>query len=756
MIQRKNRLLSAAAVVGTCAAGALAQTGPDVIVCALPATDYWGQVNGINGYSVATTSGNIGTLPLAWNSGTTNHPVIPQSMYRWKDGRFTMVGQSWLKHAFATIDNGICGSCSGPTGQQLYPGCSDPYGTGLNGSQGNLGPKFEVNATTGAFNANFFAQGQSGNAIFKRLQVARTDIDVVPTTSRYVVESQYIAPDDAAANNGRNNASWQEIRFTGLNSDPSNVGSTQREEPAIFAWQAFDPSVELIPVDYNDGGILCRFWVGAKVVNNNDGTWTYTYAVQNMNSDRSAQAFIVPLGGSNLVTNDSFVGVQYHSGEPYDNTDWSFNKSEFEAEWSGPTFAENQNGNALRWNTLYSFQLTANSAPVDQTGKIRLFKPGAGSEINVNNLPSPSAGGPLPLALFEDAAPPSLVTPGETFIVSVEIDPRDDSLVSNSAVVRYRKNGGAYDTIPLTDVGGNIFEASLEGALCEDNPEWYFTAEGVDAGVINLPAGGSFAPYSTNVGISETTFSDDATTDKGWTMGAPGDTATTGIWERAVSVPTGAQPEGGVAGPSDMCFVTGNAPVGAPDGDNDVDGGTTSLVSPIIDLDGAEVGTTMSFFIWFNNSAGLSPNEDAFRVDLSDDDGGSWSNALTISPTAPESNGGWFRYVIAPAAFVNLTDSVRVRFVAEDVGNGSLVEAAVDFFAVDFEGCANPVEPATCACDWNDDGNLNDQDFFDWVNDFVSQTGPQAGYDFNQDTFENDQDWFDFINCFVTPPVDCQ
>ncbi len=60
-----------------------------------------------------------------------------------------------------------------------------------------------------------------------------------------------------------------------------------------------------------------------------------------------------------------------------------------------------------------------------------------------------------------------------------------------------------------------------------------------------------------------------------------------------------------------------------------------------------------------------------------------------------------------------------------------------------------------CPCDWSDDGSLNDQDFFDWVNDYFTQTGPQGQFDYNQDGNENDQDWFDFVNCYFTPPAGC-
>ncbi len=70
-------------------------------------------------------------------------------------------------------------------------------------------------------------------------------------------------------------------------------------------------------------------------------------------------------------------------------------------------------------------------------------------------------------------------------------------------------------------------------------------------------------------------------------------------------------------------------------------------------------------------------------------------------------------------------------------------------YAITFDG------PTPCACDWNQDFALNDQDFFDWVNDFFNQAGPRGTSDLNQDGIQNDQDWFDFINCFFAPPATC-
>jgi len=65
-------------------------------------------------------------------------------------------------------------------------------------------------------------------------------------------------------------------------------------------------------------------------------------------------------------------------------------------------------------------------------------------------------------------------------------------------------------------------------------------------------------------------------------------------------------------------------------------------------------------------------------------------------------------------------------------GNGSVCDDSV---------CT----PDACPCDWNDDTNLNSQDFFDFLGDFFSDNA-----DFNTDGQTNSQDFFDFLGCFFT------
>jgi len=365
--------------------------GPDVIVGSLSGISKYGSVNGIAGYSIGTTSCNVGQEELNWISQSNNHPVIGQNIYRIENGRMEQLGQSWLKHGFTALQQGLCCTCqSSGTGSRLGVGCSDPYGSSLNGSQSGLGPRSEVNAYTGVFLWPYTGQGLTGNAAYKRCQVANDDVDpALHPSAVYIAEGHYIAKDDAAAGNGGNNASWRRLSRGSFSSGAwslSPTGATQRRDPAIMAWPVEYPSANIEIVNATGDG---NFYVGSNCIDNGDGTWNYEYAVFNLNSHRSCREFTVPLPDGASITNIGFNDVDSHSGEPYSLTDWSTThipSSPASMTWSTQTESQNSNANAIRWGTMYSFWFTSSSEPAASMGSatLGLFRAGSPASISAD------------------------------------------------------------------------------------------------------------------------------------------------------------------------------------------------------------------------------------------------------------------------------------------------------------------------------------------------------------------------------------
>jgi hypothetical protein len=392
----------AGVAAGSClVAPALGQfsQGPDVIVGEIPNISNYGNVGSIYAYAIGTTSCNKGNENLLWIAGTNEHPVISQNVYRFHNGRFEHIGQAWLKHGFTALTGNACNlGCNGQGGSVLGVGCSDPYSSGLNGSQGGLGPKSEVNASTGFFPFPFTTRNQTGNAIYKRLQVHADDINATLFPgARYFVSSQYIAADDAAAGNDLNNSAYREVQFASNGNMSFVPGSTtQRERAVIEAWAAVDPTITLSTIDIPGDG---RFWVGSKATQLGPNLWEYEYAVLNYNSHRSAQAFRVPLTGSPSIAGTGFSDVRYHSGggivDNYDQSPWTVNIGSGEVSWATQTFAQNELANALRWDTTYNFRFQANAAP--QTGSITLdlFRPGSPNSVPLTAVTPGGASGGL-------------------------------------------------------------------------------------------------------------------------------------------------------------------------------------------------------------------------------------------------------------------------------------------------------------------------------------------------------------------------
>jgi len=159
----------------------------------------------------------------------------------------------------------------------------------------------------------------------------------------------------------------------------------------------------------------------------------------------------------------------------------------------------------------------------------------------------------------------------------------------------------------------------------------------------------------------------------GWGTIAPNDAAT-GTWERGDPQGTGVQPEDDATpAPGVNAWVTGLL-AGSGLGSFDVDGGTTTLASPVIDLTG-QIGPVLQMSLFFSNSQGGNPGEDPLLVDVSGDGGASWVNALsTFTDIAP-----WTARQFPLSGLIPINDQFRVRVQTQDLGvGGSLVEAGVD------------------------------------------------------------------------------
>jgi hypothetical protein len=176
-------------------------------------------------------------------------------------------------------------------------------------------------------------------------------------------------------------------------------------------------------------------------------------------------------------------------------------------------------------------------------------------------------------------------------------------------------------------------------------------------------------------------ISHDMERDPGWTVGAPGDDATTGIWERTDPIGTEshlgrpAQPEDDrTPGDGYRCWITGQSD-GASIGANDVDNGRTTLRTENMDLATTQ-DPVISYWTWYSNDHGIY--DDEWLVQISNDDGNTWIDLLRTTQSNPE----WILHEHRVREYVLPSPEVVVQFVAADENGGSIVEAAIDDFQV--------------------------------------------------------------------------
>ncbi len=295
---------------------------------------------------------------------------------------------------------------------------------------------------------------------------------------------------------------------------------------------------------------------------------------------------------------------------------------------------------------------------------------------------------------------PGLTAPGAEVSFDVTVNPRDETLVPGSETLHFRLDGNSYISVPLAPLGGTAYLATLPLVNCGDVPEFYVSAESVESGQRTSPPGAPGNVFTFEIGEVEVAYTDDLEADLGWAVGAPGDTATTGVWVRVDPNGTTAQPENDTtADPGVNCWVTGQGPAGGAVGSQDVDGGATTLTSPVFDMSDSPNGI-LSYQRWFANTTTGTPGSDTFVIDISNDGGSSWTNLETVGPTG-DVFGGWNRFEARVSDVISPTSQMRLRFVASDTGTAQIVEAAIDDLDVSFVAC----EPVKKSCPGDLDGD---------------------------------------------------
>ena len=364
---------------------------PDVVVWDLPNFRNYSPADNedpnYRAYALGTTSCNQGDVPLLWEANTNLHPVIGQNMYRWKDGRFEQIGMGWLKHGFYALSLSDCGECESTDGSTLGINCSDPYSANLNGSQLSLGPKYQVNATTGDFPFPPDNPPYSGETA-RRCRVLLAD--VLPSENPgavYFMEGQYVCPDDSPDDTGNasNNSSHRRLIMDLSGSIADFDGLTIRELPAIASWDDLDPEVDLHEIEIPGEGTI---WFGSRVFDEGDGTFRYEYAIFNLNVDRSIGALRLPWDASNVANVATHKAPQWHSGEMFTNEPWDMTITGGEMVWSSDSYVSNEMANAVRWANLQNITIITEAEPTIGNATLDFFKPGSPANLRIQtNVP---------------------------------------------------------------------------------------------------------------------------------------------------------------------------------------------------------------------------------------------------------------------------------------------------------------------------------------------------------------------------------
>jgi hypothetical protein len=295
---------------------------------------------------------------------------------------------------------------------------------------------------------------------------------------------------------------------------------------------------------------------------------------------------------------------------------------------------------------------------------------------------------------FPDGLPTHVAPDGSTTL-SVEIADLLGAYQPDTAKLMVRVDS-VTSIHPLSSLGGDSYLGYFPDTPCGQDVDYYLWIKTMENANVFVPAG---APDEAFTALSawsdpELTWYDDSSTDTGW--GVTGD-ATDGQWERGIPYGGNNRPQTDCDDTTGWCWLTDNAT-----GQSDVDGGQTILTSARIDATNA---THVGYCYWYRNKQNNGNGEDdSLDVQVSDDDGTSWRTLYQVGPTGPDTDGLWFTTQQSLASLSGFTpnDAFRIRFIAQDLGQTSRVEAAIDNIQITSVDCSK--QP--CPGDLDGDGQV--------------------------------------------------
>ncbi|MFN0131621.1 MAG: GC-type dockerin domain-anchored protein [Phycisphaerales bacterium] len=318
---------------------------------------------------------------------------------------------------------------------------------------------------------------------------------------------------------------------------------------------------------------------------------------------------------------------------------------------------------------------------------------------------------------FPDGLPERAMS-NEVISFPVQLVVGQGNLAANSGRLAYSTDGTTFTTINMAPQGSNLYTATIPAQPCGTMLRYYVSGRTTSNATTTSPKGAPSNRYYLPYGNTFTPIlEDDLEIDRGWSGVAPDDDATAGRWTRNVPQLTEAQPGTDHTPTGTICWVT-DFRAGTQVSEFDVDNGQTTLTTP--SFNAANLAEPLiSYWRWYSNGVGpLMPFTNTLRVDISNDDGVSWSPLERVGPDGDGTEGGWVRAAFRIGDVISPTSQMKLRFIAEDI-TGSIVEAAIDDVNIFSINCA----PLNCYpnCDGSS-GNpvLNVADFICFLNRFAA------------------------------------